>query len=422
MFALADCNNFYASCERVFKPWLRTTPIVVLSNNDGCVIARSNETKALGIKMGVPAYQIKDAIDQYGIEVFSSNYTLYGDMSNRVMSMLGSYVEEMEVYSIDEAFLHMDGFGQLDLKSYGEQIVKSVTQGTGIPISMGIAPTKTLAKVANKFAKKYPNYKGVCLIDSDEKRIKALQLTEIGDVWGIGRQHAKMLAQHGVKNAYDFAQLPKAWVRQKMTVVGERMWKELNGESCIEMELAPAPKKQICTSRSFGHMVTDFSELEEAVSTYVCMCAEKLRAQKSCAASLMVFIHTNNFRSDLPQYFKNYVIKLPVPTSSSLELVKYALMALRLIYVKGYQFKKAGVIITEIVDEGAVQMDLFDNVDREKHAKIMKVMDALNSGFDHRKLSLAVQGSGRKWKLRREKLSPCYTTNLQEVIEVRTDR
>ena len=260
MFALADCNNFYASCERVFKPWLRTTPIVVLSNNDGCVIARSNETKALGIKMGVPAYQIKDAIDQYGIEVFSSNYTLYGDMS------------------IDEAFLHMDCLGQVDLKSYGEQIVKSVTQGTGIPISMGIAPTKTLAKVANKFAKKYPNYKGVCLIDSDEKRIKALQLTEIGDVWGIGRQHAKMLAQHGVKNAYDFAQLPKAWVRQKMTVVGERMWKELNGESCIEMELAPAPKKQICTSRSFGHMVTDFSELEEAVSTYVCMCAEKLRA------------------------------------------------------------------------------------------------------------------------------------------------
>ena len=183
------------------------------------MIARSNETKALGIKMGVPAYQIKDTIDQYGIEVFSSNYTLYGDMSNRVMSMLGSYVEEMEVYSIDEAFLHMDGFGQLDLKSYGEQIVKSVTQGTGIPISMGIAHTKTLAKVANKFAKKYPNYKGVCLIDSDEKRIKALQLTEIGDVWGIGRQHAKMLAQHGVKNAYDFAQLPKAWVRQKMTVV-----------------------------------------------------------------------------------------------------------------------------------------------------------------------------------------------------------
>ena len=422
MFALADCNNFYASCERVFKPWLRTTPIVVLSNNDGCVIARSNETKALGIKMGVPAYQIKEVIDKYAIEVFSSNYTLYGDMSNRVMSMLGSYVEEIEVYSIDEAFLHMDCLGQVDLKAYGEQIVKSVTKGTGIPISMGIAPTKTLAKVANKFAKKYPNYKGVCLIDTDEKRIKALQLTEIGDVWGIGRQHAKMLAQFGVKNAYDFAQLPKAWVRQKMTVVGERMWKELNGESCIEMELAPAPKKQICTSRSFGHMVTDFPELEEAVSTYVCMCAEKLRAQKSCAASLMVFIHTNNFRSDLPQYFKNYVIKLPVPTSSSLELVKYALMALRLIYVKGYQFKKAGVIITEIVGEGAVQMDLFDNVDREKHAKIMKVMDALNSGFDHRKLSLAVQGSGRKWKLRREKLSPCYNTNLQDVIEVRTDR
>ena len=422
MFGLADCNNFYASCERAFKPWLRTTPIVVLSNNDGCVIARSNETKALGIKMGVPAYQIKDDVDKYGIEVFSSNYTLYGDMSNRVMSMLGSFVEDMEVYSIDEAFLNLDGFEQWDLKEYGEQIVRSVTKGTGIPISMGIAPTKTLAKVANKFAKKYPNYKGVCLIDTEDKRVKALQLTEIGDVWGIGRQHAKMLAQYGVKNAYDFAQLPVAWVRQKMTVVGERMWKELNGESCIDMELAPAPKKQICTSRSFGHMVTDLAEMEEAVSTYASMCAEKLRAQKSCAASLMVFIHTNNFRSDLPQYYKNFVIKLPVPTNSTLELVKYALAALRLIFVKGYQFKKAGVIITEIVDDNAVQMNLFDNFDREKHAKLMKVMDRLNSGFDNRKLSLAIQGSGRKWKLRREKLSPCYTTNLREVIEVRTDR
>lgn len=317
MFGLVDCNNFYASCERVFNPYWNGKPVVVLSNNDGCVIARSNEVKKLGIKMGIPAYQIKTEIEQYGIGVFSSNYSLYGDMSNRVMTILSSFVENMEIYSIDEAFLDLTGFEYFDLKEYGQKIVNTTTKGTGIPVSLGIAPTKTLAKVANKFAKKIPGYKGVCIIDSDDKRIKALKLTEIADIWGIGRKHCKLLTQYNVKTAYDFTQLPVGWVRQKMTITGERMWKELNGISCIDMEYAPPAKKTICTSRAFGQTVTDLEELKESVSSYAAICAEKLRKQKSCALSLMVFIHTNNFRENLPQYFQNSIVKFPVATNNA---------------------------------------------------------------------------------------------------------
>lgn len=416
MFGLVDCNNFYASCERVFNPYWNGKPVVVLSNNDGCVIARSNEVKKLGIKMGVPAYQIKTEIEQYGIGVFSSNYSLYGDMSSRVMSILSSFVENMEVYSIDEAFLDLTGFEHFDLKEYGQKIVNTTTKGTGIPVSLGIAPTKTLAKVANKFAKKIPGYKGVCIIDSDDKRIKALKLTEIADVWGVGRRHCKLLAQYNVKTAFDFTQLPVGWVRQKMTVTGERMWKELNGISCIDMEYAPPAKKTICTSRAFGQTVTDLEGLKESVSSYAAICAEKLRQQKSCALSLMVFIHTNNFREDLPQYFQNSIVKFPVATNSTMEIVKYALTALKHIYKKGYQFKKAGVIITEIVPDSAIQTNLFDHVDRDKHSRLMAVVDQLNDGFKRNNLRLAVQEGDRKWRLRQEKLSPCYTTRISDIL------
>lgn len=419
MFALVDCNNFYASCERAFNPYWNGRPVVVLSNNDGCVIARSNEAKLIGIKMGVPAYQIKTEIEQYGIGAFSSNYTLYGDMSNRVMTMLSSYSPSIEIYSIDEAFLDFSGFGLLDLKEYGEGIVQAVTKGTGIPISTGIANTKTLAKVANKFAKKYKGYKGVCIIDTEEKRIEALKRTEIGDVWGIGHRHTKKLAQYGIKTAYDFAQMPRNWVRQQMTVVGERTWKELNGESCIGLELIAPTKKQICTSRAFGQSLTEIDGLEEAVSSFASICAGKLRKQKSCAQSLMVFIHTNNFREDLPQYFQNCVLKLPVPTNSTPEIVHYALVALRNIYRKGYFYKKAGVVIMDITSDSAIQQNMFDALDREKHKKLMEVVDRLNSGFTRNNLSLAIQGGRRKWKLKQELLSPCYTTRLSDIIKIK---
>lgn len=413
MFGLMDCNNFYASCERVFNPALNGKPIVVLSNNDGCVIARSNEAKALGIKMGVPAYQIKDLVSSHEVAVFSSNYTLYGDMSGRVMSILAGLAPELEVYSIDEAFINFDGIQ--DVQSLGTKIVNKVTCGTGIPVSLGIAPTKTLAKVANKFAKKYSAYNRLCIIDTEEKRIKALKLTDITDVWGIGRRQAAKLEKQRVKTAYDFTQLPGSWVRKNMTVVGERTWKELRSISCIDMESAPPVKKQICTSRSFGKMLTDIDTMSEAIATHASTCAKKLRQQKSYAMSLMVFIHTNNFREDLPQYWKNTVIHLPVPTNDTLEIVHYALTGLKTIFIQGYQYKKAGVIITEIT-EGA-QMGLFDKIDRTKREQLMQTIDQIN-GKHSQLVKLAIQGSGRDWKLKQEQLSQRYTTDINEILTI----
>lgn len=414
MFGLVDCNNFYASCERVFNPSLNGKPIVVLSNNDGCVIARSNEAKVLGIKMGVPAYQIKGLVKQHDVAVFSSNYVLYGDMSGRVMSMLAELAPEIEVYSIDEAFLNLEGIQNLQI--LGSEIVRQVTRGTGIPVSVGIAPTKTLAKVANKFAKKYPAYNRLCIIDTEDKRTKALQLTGIGDVWGIGRKQAAKLEKQGVRTAYDFTQLPGSWVRKNMTVTGERTWKELRGISCIDMEIAPPAKKQICTSRSFGKMVEDIDTMSEAIATHASTCAKKLRQQKSYAMSLMVFIHTNNFREDLPQYWKNTIVQLPIPISDTLEIVEYALSGLKTIFMEGYQYKKAGVIITEITTNA--QLGLFDSIDRDKRERLMQVVDKINGKHQHH-VKLAIQGSGRDWKLKQEQLSKRYTTDINEVIIIK---
>lgn len=411
MFGLMDCNNFYASCERVFNPSLNGRPVVVLSNNDGCVIARSNEAKALGIPMGAPAYQIKELVEKHGVAVFSSNYTLYGDMSARVMSILSSLVPDIEVYSIDEAFVNLDGVK--DYQSLGTTIVNKVYKGTGIPVSLGIAPTRTLAKMANKFAKKYPAYKRVCCIDTDEKREKALRLFEIGDVWGIGRRQAAKLEKEGVKTAYDFTQLPGSWVRKYMTVVGERTWKELRGIPCITENITP--RKQICTSRSFGQMIESIEQMDEAVSTFAATCAKKLREQKGYAVSLHVFIITNRFREDLPQYWKSVSVNLPVPTDDTLEIVHYALTGLRSIFRTGYQYKKAGVIITEITYN--VQHNLFDTVDRDKRDRLMNAIDSINGKHGH-SVKLAVQGQGTGWKLKQEQLSKHYTTNLGEIIEI----
>lgn len=414
MFGLMDCNNFYASCERVFNPSLNGKPIVVLSNNDGCVIARSNEAKELGIKMGVPAYQINDVVKRFDVAVFSSNYTLYGDMSGRVMSILSELAPSVEIYSIDEAFVELSGIR--NLHTLGTQIKDEVTRGTGIPVSLGIAPTKTLAKVANKYAKKYAAYDRLCIIDTEEKREKALRLFDIRDVWGIGRRQAVKLTKQRVKTAYDFTQLPGSWVRKNMTIVGERTWKELRGISCIDMETAPPAKKQICTSRSFGKMIEDLPTLSEAIATHASTCARKLREQKSYATSLMVFIHTNNFREDLPQYWKNTVVKLPVPTADTLEIVHHALAGLNNIFMQGYRYKKAGVIITEITDNA--QLGLFDSVDRIKRNNLMQAVDKINSKYQQH-IKLAVQGNGRDWKLKQEQLSNHYTTDINEIITIK---
>ena len=420
MFGLIDCNNFYASCERVFNPSLNGRPVVVLSNNDGCVIARSSEAKALGIPMGEPAYKLKALIEANQVVVFSSNYVLYGDMSHRVMTTVAQFAPDMEIYSIDEAFLLFDGFENINLKEYGEKIVRTTTRNTGIPVSLGVAPTKTLAKLANKFAKKYKDYKGVCVIDTDEKREKALKLTAVGDVWGIGRQYAKKLEYYSIHTAWDFTQRSKSWVRHTMGVVGERTWLELKGTPCVEMDKATT-KKSICTSRSFGERLTELSPISEAVSNFAASCAEKLRKQHSLASVIMVFIQTNPNATNLPQHCKQVVLQLPVPTNDTTELINFALRGLKAIFAEGYQFKKAGVIVSELVPERPLQGDLFDTRNRDKFSRIMTVMDSLNASYGKQKVKIAAQGFDRKWKLKNERLSPCYSTKLEDVLEIKAE-
>lgn len=417
MFALIDCNNFYASCERVFRPDLVGKPIVVLSNNDGCVIARSNEAKALNIPMGAPAFKFKEVFANNNVNVFSSNYALYGDMSNRVMNLLRDFTPDIEIYSIDEAFLKFIGFQFYDLQQYGEHIKHTIYKGTGIPISVGFAPTKALSKVANRIAKKYPNQtKGVYIIDSDEKRIKALKWLKIEDVWGIGRRLSKRLNKYGVTNAYEFTLLPDEFVKKELSIVGLRLKKELSGLPTLDLEHAQK-KKAIATTRSFDKMLTDIASINERVSTFAATCAEKLRQQKGCCNILMVFVLTNEHRKDLTQYSKNIVIKTDYPTNSSIDLIKYASIGLKAIYKQGYQYKKAGVVVMGITPQQEKQLNFFVK-ENPKHEKIMSVMDKINLSIGKKKIKLAVQDLGRTWKMKQEKLSPRYTTKLDEVIEI----
>lgn len=417
MIGIVDANNFYVSSERVFNPSLVGKPVIVLSNNDGCVVARSNEAKSLGIKMGVPIYQIKEIIRRHNVRVYSSNLALYADMSSRIMAILSTYVEELEIYSIDEAFLSFRGFQNYDLKEYGTKIALAVTKGTGIPVSIGIAPTKTLAKVASKFAKQYPAYKSVCIIDSDEKREKALGSFPVGEVWGIGGRHAARLESVGVNTAYDFTRLPTSWVHRHMTVTGVRTYRELLGQSCINLESLRADKKQICTSRSFGVMVSDFATMSEAISTFAVICAGKLRKQKSFAVSLMVFVHTNHFRTDLPQYYKNVIVRLPIPGSTDIDIAHYANIGLKKIFVEGFCYKKAGVIITEIVDNKSLQLNLFSEVNHVRQDKLMEVIDRVNNKYGN-SVHLASQGVGGEWQLKHEHMSRYFTTNIKDIIVV----
>ncbi len=410
MYALVDCNNFFVSCERVFDSSLEGKPVIVLSNNDGCAIARSNEAKKLGIKMGANFFEIEQLVDKHHVRVFSTNFVLYADMAIRVKSLLAKFCPEIEDYSIDEAFLDFTGFDYCDLKSYCRGIAETIKQGTGIPVSVGIAPTKTLAKVANKFAKKYAGYNSVCLIDSEDKRVKSLQNTEIGDVWGIGRRHTERLTAMGVKTAYEFTLLSRAWVRKHMTVVGERTWCELHGEACIALETVQPDKQTIMVSRSFGTMISDMQVLSEAVSNYAAMCSAKLRKQKSGAQSLLVFIDTNQFREDLPQYHRHIIMKLPVATNSTSEIIHHALSGLNKIYQPGYHYKKAGVMVMDICSQYEIQTNLFDPIDRGKHNKIMEAYDKLNSRYGRNTIRYAVMGDGKRWKIKQERLSPCYTT------------
>jgi DNA polymerase V len=418
MFALIDCNNFYASCERVFRPDLIGKPVVVLSNNDGCVIARSNEAKAVGVPMGAPAFQFEKLFEQHGVQVFSANFTLYGDMSRRVMEILGEYSPEMEIYSIDEAFLKLSGFEQYDLQAYGLEIRNRVVKWTGIPISVGIAPTKSLAKVANRIAKKFQDKTGGSyVIDTEEKRIKALKWLKVEDIWGIGRQFAKKLWAENVRTAYDFTQRDDAWVKKHFSIVGLRLKRDLQGIPTLDLEMVQA-KKSIATTRTFDSNYTEYEQVKERVTTFAVSCAEKLRKQNACCDSLMVFVRTNRHRPDAPQYARSITVQLPFPSNSGIEVAKAAVRALDQIFVAGYQYKKAGVVIMDFKPESEVQLNLFENSD-PRHVPIMKTLDKLNAIYGQQKVKLASQDPKRVWKMRQERLSPRYTTRLNDIITIR---
>lgn len=417
MIALVDCNNFYASCERVFRPDLNGKPIVVLSNNDGCIISRSNEAKETGIPMGAPAHQWIDVMEANHVHIFSSNYALYGDMSQRVMNILSDFTPEIEIYSIDEAFLELTGING-NLNEYAQKIRERIKKWVGIPVSVGIAPTKTLAKLANRISKKFPELNGVHIIDSDEKRIKALKWAKTSDLWGVGGQFKNKLESFGIKTAWDITQASHSFLRKYFTVTGSRLKSELEGIPCINFEEMPAAKKNIATTRSFGTSQTELQKIQEAVSTFTVNSAQKLRKQKSCAQTMMVFIHTNGFRKDFPQYSRNMVVRLPVATNSSSELSKYAVKMTEIIFRPGFHYHKAGVILSDIIPEDQVQMNIFDQVDRKKHRNLFKVVDRINERMGRDSVRLAAQGKERKWKLKQEKLSKRYTTRWNDILEI----
>ncbi len=416
MVGLVDCNNFFVSCERVFKPWLNGVPVVVLSNNDGCVIARSNEAKAMGIKMGVPFYQVRPLADSGKLTLFSSNYALYGDMSRRVMNIIRSMVPRIEVYSIDECFIHLEGIR--NPQEYCREMVTRIRQCTGIPVSIGIAPSKTLAKMASKFAKKYKGYRGCCQIDTDEKRLKALSLFPIEDVWGIGRRSARKLQMSGVKTALDFSQWSEDMVKPRFGINGVRTWQELRGIASIPAETTAA-KQTITTSRSFKECINSQSLMNEMVADFAAHCARKVREQHSRCTDVTVFLHTNAFREDAPQFFGAYTTTLHVASSDVRELVAAASKSLQALWRPGFDYKQAGVTVSNIVT-GVMQTDAFDTVDRQKQERLLKTLDQIKSRHGERALRVMAQGDCSN-EINRNFRSPCYTTDLAHILEVRTD-
>jgi len=418
MYALVDCNNFYASCERVFQPQLNGKPIVILSNNDGCVISRSYEAKDLGIAMGAPEFKIRQELKQKNIHVFSSNYALYGDLSNRVMKILESFTPNVEVYSIDEAFLNFDGMKIKDYHEYGLQMKRRVQKWLSIPICVGFAETKALSKVANKIAKKYQERtQGVYIIDSEEKRIKALKWTKIEDVWGIGFRLTKKMKAKNIHTAYDFT-LPhnETFIKTTMGVVGLRLKYELEGQSVLEME-EPKDKKNIAVTRSFDGNITTLNEMTERVSTFATVCAEKLRKQKSCCYGVIVYLRKDKYKVERQRYNFYKMETLPFASNSSITLSSLAVKMLKSMFEKGEIYKKAGVIVTEIIPENQKQFHLFEE-ENPKHLKLMQVMDNYYKKTGERKIRLGNQDLQRTWKMKQNHLSRKYTTDFKQIFEV----
>ena len=415
--ALIDCNNFYASCERIFNPRLIGKPIVVLSNNDGCIITRSAEAKELGIKMGEPYFKAKKIIDKNNVRVFSSNYSLYGDISQRVMETLARFASDVEIYSIDEAFLGLNGFENYELSKYCKYIRRTIKQWVGIPVSIGVSTTKTLSKIANNLAKKNKEYDGVCILKSWFDINEALKLTPIEDVWGIGRRLSVFLKKYKINTAYDFTQLDKGWIRKNMGVVGEKTFLELCGVSCIELELIPSDKKSCCVSRSFSKPVEKIDDLEESVSSYGTRVAEKIREEGLVAESMSIFVLTNYFNRKEKQYSNSIKLQLPYPTNNSIKIVKRALEGIKKIYRQGYRYKKAGVILYSLTK--AKQTRGLLDYDRESSDSIMNTLDRINERYGSSTIRLASEGVDKSWSMRRESVSPCYTTRFDDLVEAK---
>ena len=418
LFALIDCNNFYVSCERLFQPALLGKPVVVLSNNDGCVIARSAEAKALGIPMGLPAFKLTDLVKEHSIEVFSSNYTLYGDLSARVMTTLTQWTPEVEVYSIDEAFLQCSLVPPGALTAYGQTIRATIQQWTGIPVSIGIAPTKTLAKLANRLAKRSPAAQGVVALTSPSEIEATLAQTRIEDIWGIGRGYTRRLHAHEIRTALQLRQVNDRWVRQALGIVGLRLVWELRGLSCLPLELCPPPKQSVMVSRSFGRPITTLTEMREAVATYMSRAAEKLRRHHVAAGVVTVFLMTNRF-TDEPQYSNSVTMPLPVATQDTAALIGYALRGVEQIFREGYRYQKAGVILTAFVPAHQVQTPLFDQHDRERSQKLMAAMDTINTAWGSGTIRYAAVGLRPAWMMRWARRSPRYTTRWEELAVMR---
>jgi len=419
-YALIDCNNFYASCERVFDPTLKNRPLVILSNNDGCVIARSKEAKEMGVEMGVPEFKIRPLIHQKQIAVRSSNYALYGDMSNRVMESLRSLTPNIEVYSIDEAFAELSNRVIPTFHRYGMELRQRVLQWTGMPVSVGIAPTKTLAKIANEAAKSDPEREGVWVLDSQIAVEKLLRQTPVSDIWGVGKNYSANLNKYGINTAWELSCQADSWIRKEMKVTGLRTVIELRGTPCLRVDETTEPRKGILSSRSFGKPVTELCDLKEAVSAFASRAAEKLRAQYCVASNVSVVLVTNKYENQAARYKFGMDIALPNPTADTPTLSEIAGLCVEQLFEKGKTYKKAWVMLTGIIPQQEIQSDLFggNNYSKKQHS-LMESMDGINAKFGKRTMSVAGSGIDQPWQMKQQHLSKRYTTHWDELMEVR---
>jgi len=417
MYGLIDCNSFYVSCERVFNPKLNFQPVVVLSNNDGCVISRSPEAKAVGIKMGEPAFKIKEISQKHNIAMLSSNYELYGDMSQRVMNTILDAVKNVEIYSIDEAFVDLHNYKYINLQEFAQDLRDKILKWTGIPVSVGIGKTKTLAKIAANSVKKTPIKCGVLILETEEQTNEILKRTPIGDVWGIGRRYSKKLKEMFIYTAYDLTTMPDNFIKKAMNITGLKTKKELEGISCINLDDVKEAKKTITTSRSFAKSQSELDILEQAVAYFADNCGMKLRKDKSVAKYLTVYLRTDYYKNDLPQYSQTYTVTLPSESDSSMILIKYALKGIRKIYKPGYLYKKAAVTLSGIETKGAVQGNLFNNQDFLQ-TDLMKTIDSIRNKYGRNMIKYGIQNNESFWKAGRKNVSPSYTTKWDEILKI----